>query len=64
MTVFPIAPPASLQAYVTRALAIVEAIQAKALAALLAGDNARSEALQARAARVERKADTMARGWF
>lgn len=64
MTTFPLQAPATIQAEIARALAIVSAVQAKALAAFMAGDVVRSQALEARAARVERFADTKARGWW
>lgn len=51
-------------AQVERALALVALIQTAALAAWTAGDRAKAQRLEARAARVERFADMKARGWW
>jgi hypothetical protein len=51
-------------AEVERAVALVAVIQSAALVAFLAGDRAKAQRLEARAARVERYADSKARGWW
>lgn len=51
-------------AQVDRAVALVALIQGAALVAWTAGDRAKAQRLEARAARVERFADVAARGWW
>jgi hypothetical protein len=51
-------------AQVERALGLVALIQTSALAAFVAGDKAKAQRLEGLAARVERFADTKARGWW